>query len=600
MRLNDLTEHFVKQFAGSTIFNRGNNYYRNGMVYDLRYDAGNDSIQAQVSGNYGDYEVDITMQDNHISADCDCPYDGYPCKHIVAVLLTFLHQKSQYQQQAQKQKQAESSLMKKVKSLSEEELVELLLSYSKKYPDVKRDLMVRLESNKKATFTSIKRQIAGAFPSVESRNYAPRTIAKQLRTILKSVENASKEMQLKVYWVVTDRTLKELNDYGMDEETLENVAINTMEDLVNVAKENGVLQEEKAAIIEQLMDYYIWGNCGLVDFIYATVTELCSSKSDYKLVIEKLKRKLAGASFKSYYQDLLADLYEQIGDTESQRATLEGHLEYGGDYWRLAEYWLNQGEQEKALTIIHEGLEKGQGRKTELYEALQKHYQQRKEYDKIFELLERKVARQDLDHRSFKLDSTYQLLRNYYKKQKNYEGRGILLEMRLLSNAIDLEFYQEAEKTLTAEDWQTFELRILKNLHDRLRQQKKQRTGFGWMYAPYTSSEATVLAEIYHYKQDVDNLFDTVKDNIELLRKYEALLMPHYTVEYLEQYRNRIDRLIADRGRQNYQAAVPYAKAIKKMYTDILHTPDEWTAFITNLRQKNKTLRALQQEFARL
>jgi uncharacterized Zn finger protein len=215
MQLNDLTEHFVKQFAGSTIFSRGNGYYRNGMVYDLQYDVDRDSLQAQVSGNYGDYEVDITMEDNYISADCDCPYEGYPCKHIVAVLLTFLHQKAQYQQQAKKRKQAESSLTKKVKSLSKEKLAELLLSYSKKYPDVKRDLMVLLESNKKATFTSIKRQIAGAFPSVESRNYAPRTIAKQLRTILKSVDNASKEMQLKVYWAVTDRTLKELNGQGI-------------------------------------------------------------------------------------------------------------------------------------------------------------------------------------------------------------------------------------------------------------------------------------------------------------------------------------------------------------------------------------------------
>ena len=62
----------------------------------------------------------------------------------------------------------------------------------------------------------------------------------------------------------------------------------------------------------------------------------------------------------------------------------------------------------------------------------------------------------------------------------------------------------------------------------------------------------------------------------------------------------KIDQLIAARGRKNYQAAVPYAKTVKKLYTDILHKPDGWTQYISNLRQKNKTLRAFQEEFARL
>jgi uncharacterized Zn finger protein len=602
MKLQDLTDKAIKQFAGSVIFDRGYNYYVNKLAYDLQYDSDADSIQAQVSGNYGDYDVNITAASGHLSAGCNCPYEGYPCKHIVAVLLTFIHDQDAYIQQAKATKKAESSLTKKVKALSKDELVEILLSCSKRYPDVKRDLMVRLGSDKKATFSSIKRQIVGAFPSIESYNYSTYNIAKQLKTILKSVENASSEIQIKVYWEVIDRTLEELDAYGMQDETLEGVAIDTMEMLVEAFADKDSLQKEKAEIIAQLLKYYHSGNFGITDWVYDTAVGLCNEKSDYKIVIKSLERHMKGNSFTSYYQELIADLYAAIGDTEAQRKTLEANLQYGMDYWRLAEYWFEEGNKEKAWEVVHKGLEKGEGRKIELYEVLQKHYQKRKEYEKIFELLQRKIEHNELDHgHSFKLDSTYQCLWNRYNKQNDYEGMCKLLEMRLHNNDIDLEFYKEAEKALNENDWQSFEADIIKNLQTRIQEQQQKRKQHGFYFSPlYPSSETSILAEIYHYKKDSDRLFKIVKSNIDLLRKYESLLMPHYTNEYLEQYRKKIDQLIAARGRKHYQAAVPYAKTVKKLYTEILHKPDGWTQYITNLRQKNKTLRAFQEEFARL
>src|SRR6056297_3539403 len=152
MKLTKYTEAAIKQLTGSTIFGRGNDYYKKGMVMSLAYDSDNDTIQAQVAGNYGDYEVIIiTGKQNGIQAHCNCPFDGWPCKHVAAVLLSFIHQKEDYIKANKTRKKADSALAVEIKKLSKDALANLVIIYAQKYPDVKRDLMVRLESNKKTT-----------------------------------------------------------------------------------------------------------------------------------------------------------------------------------------------------------------------------------------------------------------------------------------------------------------------------------------------------------------------------------------------------------------------------------------------------------------
>jgi hypothetical protein len=141
---------------------------------------------------------------------------------------------------------------------------------------------------------------------------------------------------------------------------------------------------------------------------------------------------------------------------------------------------------------------------------------------------------------------------------------------------------------------------VLQHLQDRIAEHLEERRKKGWEHTPYTSHELTALAEIYHFKQDTDNLFETVKDAPDLLQKYEDLLLPHYPVEYRERYQAKIERLIAVRGRSNYKTAASYAAVVKRIYIEHLQQPDEWTAYIAKIRDTYKTLRALQQEFAKL
>ncbi|MCI5211053.1 MAG: hypothetical protein D3910_20215, partial [Candidatus Electrothrix sp. ATG2] len=525
-KLIDTTETDIKQFAGSTIFGRGYGYYEDEMVLSLDYDEDGNTIEAEVAGSNMDYVVQIQGTEHDIDSDCDCPYDGWPCKHVVAVLLTLIHQKKKHVEANKQRKKTASSLASKIKKLSKNELAELVIGYSRKYPDVKRELMVRLGTNKKATFETIKKQIKQAFPSIESRNYSTSQIARKITTILQSVEDASPELQAKVYWTAADAAIGELDAYGMNDGSLEELAFDTLESLVETLKDNPSLRDLKTSVIDEVMGYYISGNNGIVDFLYDTASELCSEESHYQIMIDRLKK-----SKSSYNQNLLADWYAKTGDTDAQRRTLESKLEYGMDYWRLAQYWFNQGDDKQGINIILDGIAKGKGRKKELYEALQKHYQQQKDYESILKLLAQKLEKDELDGRNLKDDTTYQYLWGRYSRTKDYAQQKKLLDLCLTSNNVELDLYKKAEKALNEDDWSEFKEKIITNLQDRIaKKQAARNQRYGFLYTP---SELSTLAEIFHYAKNTAGLFETIKGKFQLMEQFESLLLPEYPDEYL-------------------------------------------------------------------
>jgi uncharacterized Zn finger protein len=66
-------------------------YYESEMV-QLPTQRGNRLFAEVLGSEWEPYRVGVALQEDDFSASCTCPYDwsGY-CKHIVAVLLTFIH-----------------------------------------------------------------------------------------------------------------------------------------------------------------------------------------------------------------------------------------------------------------------------------------------------------------------------------------------------------------------------------------------------------------------------------------------------------------------------------------------------------------------------
>ena len=88
-----LDEGDVRRLATARSFERGEEYYLSEAVFDTQR-RGN-TITAQVEGSrYQPYRVTVVLDPAGVQhADCTCTYDwGGICKHIVAVLLTYVHE----------------------------------------------------------------------------------------------------------------------------------------------------------------------------------------------------------------------------------------------------------------------------------------------------------------------------------------------------------------------------------------------------------------------------------------------------------------------------------------------------------------------------
>jgi len=67
--------------------------------------------------------------------------------------------------------------------------------------------------------------------------------------------------------------------------------------------------------------------------------------------------------------------------------------------------------------------------------------------------------------------------------------------------------------------------------------------------------------------------------------------------EAIELYRQRAERLIAQRGRQNYQDACTFLAKMRALY-EKLGEGETWTSYVTALREQTRNLRALKEELA--
>lgn len=112
-----LLDKFEHQIDG-TILKRGLNYFKQGCVTDLD-ELGEGNYEISVEGS-DTYIVNLSLKRNVVIAfDCDCPYGGMVCKHVVAALFYLRENLTSEQDLPAKkgQKQKEKSATEQAKEL---------------------------------------------------------------------------------------------------------------------------------------------------------------------------------------------------------------------------------------------------------------------------------------------------------------------------------------------------------------------------------------------------------------------------------------------------------------------------------------------------
>lgn len=128
-----ITQDQIKRRVDSTIFSRGQSYYKQGAVsHCIRRGP---RIEARCQGSYPEpYHVWAEFDGNAIAdAGCSCEYsftwDG-DCKHIIAVLLTYLHKPEKFD--------SRPTTHEALASRSREDLIEMIEQMVRLYPDLQR------------------------------------------------------------------------------------------------------------------------------------------------------------------------------------------------------------------------------------------------------------------------------------------------------------------------------------------------------------------------------------------------------------------------------------------------------------------------------
>jgi uncharacterized Zn finger protein len=170
----DLTEAAVRRLARPQSFERGENYYEQNAVIDIRRRG--ETLQADVEGSqYEPYRVRIELDDTGIvETACSCPYDhGGICKHRVAVLLTYIRDPDTVTQRP--------PVAELLADLDRETLVILLVDLVDDHPDlaewIEREIKAR---------SSQEGSGEDASPAVPTRQTAPdpETIRRHVDSIL--------------------------------------------------------------------------------------------------------------------------------------------------------------------------------------------------------------------------------------------------------------------------------------------------------------------------------------------------------------------------------------------------------------------------------
>lgn len=165
----NLTEEDIENCCEYKIFQRGLDYFNDGLVEQVSRNIGNKTITASILGT-NLYTVDIFLHDNEMQGDCSCPYSGV-CKHMIAVLLHISENGISNIKTIKNPQVADNQsfglLKQHLKSLSKEELIDLVMKFAPEGFFIKVKNSYSGDSEAEAYYSTVEKKIKGFFRNTE-------------------------------------------------------------------------------------------------------------------------------------------------------------------------------------------------------------------------------------------------------------------------------------------------------------------------------------------------------------------------------------------------------------------------------------------------
>ncbi len=627
-QFNPLSEADIQTYSDDVSFRKGYDYYlEHAIVEPTLSESVLRAFYHRSSGS--PYRVEATLlptgdKSAHkvVSAGCSCPRGGF-CKHLVGLLLTWIYQPERFV--------VRSRLMARLNEKSREELLALLEQLVQRQPDIEPmvELLIELplvtpaqEKNrpgrgKERTLdpSTIQSQVASAFYNAgEGWGAASRVAAEleQLYDIGKNFAEAGEWANAQVvYATVAEETVmqyEEVHDEGQVSWVLGKCAA----DLVECLEAQSALPqgeqldtEAREALLISLFDLWKFGyNYGGVGVDVAGAIAGNATAQERKKVEAWLREEMRPGqdSSSKWHNRSVVDFVVKLKQAEHS-SDEDVLIEYrnAGLYKELMERLLQLDRANEALDVARANLTEPMD-VTWFAEQLLKSGEAWREQALAFvetRLTEVKPALQGKSQ-DFTSSHTVDTYRRWLSEKYLLYGKTKQALVARFQASPNDATYRSVRSAARAADQPE---EVWPGLRPQLMRTLEQQSRWGALVTIYldegeVGQALAALAEmeraprtsLYGYRAE------------EAPSHYQARVAEaaeeSYPDEAIRLYKSVVQRLIDGRGRESYQQATGYLARVRRLYQKQEQEP-EWQAYITNLRNSNKSLRALKEELDR-
>lgn len=490
-----------EQNVPEIILERGSNYFCEGAVKDLQ-DMDNGQWFAIVEGN-NDYEVEIKISKNGevVDYDCNCPYDGEICKHIIAVLYQIREEIMISEPDSKTNTQ--SSWKTIISVVPENDLREFLLGYALKNKDFRNKLLTHfVDFDNTDNRSKYKQIIQDIFDTASGRDgyidyYQANIVMGQVNVLLAKADNfLSTGIYTEAFYIaasVASESIKAIQ-YMDDSDGECSGAVNEAFDIISRIIESLPDESFKDEIYEWILneaknpDY---NDYGCAEYLFPLILEISAAPEKEK--------------------DVLAFIDDQIEKVANERGwikdyRMEKYLSLKIDIFR------KNGRHEKADEIINNNLRVHDFRR----EIVEKHLSVNN-YGEAIRLIKEGIDIAVKDNYAGIVTDWKEMLMEIYKKQNDVAKYRELAKELYFSNRHELKYYRQYKSTFSDEDkWKTELNNILEAL---IKETSGKKSVFSGM--PRHIAELYIEEKMW---KELYSLLKSCSDIFSLLEYYNYLV----------------------------------------------------------------------------
>lgn len=586
-QLPTMTDQEILDRVGGRSFERGRGYFRSGAIFDARRQGM--VLKARCRGSQPEaYQVQVTFDAGGIAAaDCTCPVGGGGyCKHVAALLFTWQAKPETFREM----EELDGALARRTR----EELIALIKQMLRQEPELEilleTPLPVPAQRRGPVDPETFRRQAAAVFHRAGDEWNAVYGIATGLHVVAAIGDGFAAQEDwaaaAAVYRGVVQEIMEQYDSYHDEEGTLGDViqaCVAGLGQCLAGEKKDG---ETRAAIVRSLFDIYAYdmkmGGLGLGDDVPDLLVKHTTSE-ERRTVAGWVREALPqGPDWNADYRrraygGFLLDLEAESLDDESflricretgrihdlldrllalgrqEEAVVEAGRAGDYDLIQLADLFVHHGHGDVAERFIVERTRTTQD--TRVLAWLKTRYLARDDKAAALEMAEKIFrARPNLE--------AYQEIRALAWPL----GRWEKLRPQLMA-LLDAAQHRDLRVRIYLDEGE------IDQALEAVKPEPRARTGYGYAYGWSRAYQGSISVEVARAAED---------------------LRPRAAVEI---YQREAESLIEQRGRGNYQEACSLLAKARPLYERLGET-EAWEQYITQLRERHRSLRALKEELA--